>query len=76
MKPNAVVETTSAESRALDSSARFEIFDFDCDGIVESLFSLFVASFLSAVDSDSELFLDALFSSSLFDEVEEEKNEL
>ncbi len=76
MKPNAVVDTTSAESRALDNSARLEIFDFDGDVVVESLLSLFVASFVS-IDCDSEILSVASFSSLLlFDEVEEEKNEM
>ena len=79
MKPNAVVETTSAERRALDNSARLEIFDFDCGGtdvVVDSLLPLFAASFAS-IESDCKIFFVASFSSSLFfDEVEEEKNEM
>jgi len=76
MKPNAVVDTTSAERRALDSSARLEIFDFGGDGkdVVESLLSLFVASF-ALVDSDAADSLLELFSSS-FEVVDEENNEL
>lgn len=80
MKPNAVVETTSAERRALDNSARLEAVDFNGGGggkdvVVESLLSVFVASFVS-IDCDSVILIVALFSSSLFDVVEEEKNEL
>ncbi len=81
MNPNAVVETTSAERRAFDNSARLEAVDFGGGGkddvVVESLLSLFVASFV-LIDSDPEIFLaELLFSSSLlFDVVEEEKNEM
>ncbi len=80
MNPNAVVDTTSAESRALDNSARFETVDFGGGGkdvVAESLLLLFVASF-AFIDSDPEIFLaELLFSSSLlFDVVEEEKNEM
>ena len=78
MKPNAVVDTTSAERRALDSSARLEIFDFGGDGkdvvVVESLLSLFVASFVS-VESDAADSLLEFFSSS-FEVLDEENNEL
>ena len=77
MNPNAVVETTSADRRALDNSARLEIFDFGGGGkdvVVESLLSLFVASF-ELTDSDAAVRFIALFSSS-FEEVEQEKNEL
>ena len=77
MNPNAVVETTSAERRALDSSARLDMVDFGGGGSdVESLslLLLFVASFASA-DSDAvKLLLRALISSS--DDVVVEKNEL
>mmetsp|Transcript_24519 Transcript_24519/g.38508 ORF Transcript_24519/g.38508 Transcript_24519/m.38508 type:complete len:81 (+) Transcript_24519:1151-1393(+) len=80
MNPNAVVETTSAERRALDNSARLETVDFGGVGkdvVAESLLSLFVASFVF-IDSDPEILLAELFFSSslLFDVVEEEKNEV
>lgn len=77
MNPNAVVETTSADRRALDNSARLETFDFggggDKDVVVESL-SLFVAS-LESTDSEAAVSFIELFSSS-FEVFEVEKNEL
>ena len=78
MNPNAVVETTSADRRALDNSARLETFDFIGGGggdvVVELLLSLFVASFVLADSVAAVRFID-LFSSS-FVVVDEEKNEL
>lgn len=79
INPNAVVETTSADRRALDNSARLETFDFIGGGgddvvVVESQMSLFVASFVLS-DSDTAVRFIALFSSS-FEVLDEEKNEL
>lgn len=74
MKPNAVVETTRAERRALDSSARLDMVDL-CDGgdvVDDESVSLFVASFMSR-GSDVVKPLLALFSS--FEVVEEKKDE-
>ena len=68
-KPNAVVETTSAERRALDSSVRLERFDFcggkdDDDVVVVSLLSsVFVASFDSLGPDCVELILALSLSS-------------
>lgn len=80
INPNAVVETTSADRRALDNSARLETFDFIGGGgddvvVVESQMSLFVASFVLA-DSVAAVrcFIES-FSSS-FEVLDEEKNEL
>jgi hypothetical protein len=74
-KPNAVVETTNAERRALESSARLDMVDF-CGGsdvaVDESVLS-FVASCMSR-GCDAAKLLPALFSS--FEVVEEKKNEL
>ena len=80
MNPNAVVETTSADRRALDNSARLETFDFIGGGgddvvvVVELLLSLFVASFVLADSVAAVRFIES-FSSS-FVVVEEEKKEL
>ena len=77
MNPNAVVETTSADRRALDNSAKLEAFDFICGGgalFVASLLSLFVASFVLADSVAAVRFVELVSSS--FVVVEEEKNEL
>ena len=79
MNPNAVVETTSADRRALDNSARLETFDFiicggGTDVVVAPLLSLFVASFVLADSVAAVRFIES-FSSS-FEVLDEEKNEL